>query len=260
MKKILFIIIPFILLMVPPPALAYGVVVQNDQTFSTLKTTLPDVLVTEEFGGELSGTTLRIQLHNAILNRTLLAEANLTASPAAALPIVDGLFGSDTIVLKFPTRTNFAEDAYVWLQNVPIRADSDIPIDITADFSATVLNVFVQKEGIVLAHYSPRGEVTTEIKYFTSAGKWWSGAVLINDTSDEKTVKLRFQFNGQELSREVTVQPHSLLVMGFYQGADSERFLTVPPLDGQTGYVRAEIPPGCSFQVLLGDGTQMVSM
>lgn len=259
MKKLLRLLIPLVLL-TSMKAPAFDAVVQNDHTFTSDKTVLPPIVLHEQFGGELSGVTVRVQMHNCVLNRTLLPEVNLSAYPEAATPVIDGLYGSDIILLRFPIRVNPIESALIQLQDVPIMVDAEGESDITADFSATILNIYVLKEGIRLSHYEPVTPARVVLKYFNSSGKWWSGAVLTNDTDMETDVNLTFRMNGMVLTRAVSVPARDMLIVAFYDDYGGEGYLPIPELDDQRGYVKAELPPGCELTVLAGDGTQMVSL
>ena len=262
MKKLLLIIVPLILLLVPPPAAAYTVTVQNPESFSSKAGPAGDVMIIEDFAGELSGVTMTVRLQNVALWYTI-TEQNLVSQSytdsGGLFPTALGIIGTNRITISFPAYTG-PSPAVIRLTNVWVNSQYlDSEADVKADFMAVIYGIPVERNGVVLAHWTPEMGNPTDIplnksylRYWSCEGKWWAGAALMNDSSAPADIGLAFHTRaGQEVSVSYRVPAGGTEIVAFYND---------PRLAGHSGYVRITVPPGCEASLLLGDGTQMVSM
>ncbi len=239
---------------------AFVVTVQNQTTFSSLGGQVGDLMLVEDYAGELANTTVTIRLKNSSLWYTLSEDNIVTTSYARnseSFPVILGIIGTNIIKITFPQNTLSGGVAIVKITNIWVNTQyEEGDYDILADVSAVVYGDIVTYSDIVLGHkFSEEEAVSIPIDrkylaYFSNEGNWWSAGVFINDTDSKQTFTIDFFFEEDSVSKTYSAEPHSKKVLPFYSD---------PTLRGGSGYLRVYLPPGTDFITLCGDGTQLFS-
>lgn len=241
-------------------AQAYVVSAQNPTEFNSVSGSVADILIAEEWPGELANTTITIRLKNTALWYTLTTENVWTTSYArnsAQFPSILGIIGTNTLKLNLPETTLSGGVAVVKIVNIWVNTQFESgDYDVLADVSAVIQGDIVTYPDIDLGHKFVT-DVTTTIPldkkymaYFTNDAAWWSAAVLINDTDTNKDITVTFVLTASTLTRTYSVSSHSQKILDFFNDS---------ALSGQTGYLKVYLPPGTDFMTLCGDGTQLFS-
>jgi len=256
MKKLLT---TLFMLVLAVSCFAFTATVQNVESFSSKAGPAGEIFIAEDFAGELSGVTMTVTLTNSALWYTV-TDSNLVSNSykdSGVFPSALGIIGTNRIIVSFPVYSPL-DPVVVRLTNVWINSQYfERETDATAKFSAVVYGYPIERSGVVLAHWTPSDDPggpvipldKTYLKYFSCVGKWWTGAVLINDTGGPVDVQVKFTLeDGTGFTNIYTVAPGTGEVLPLY--AD-------PRIQGHSGYIRATVPPGCGFNLLIGDGNQM---
>jgi len=232
LKALLFILISINLL-------AFDTVVQNVPVIFK-QDKVADVKFVETQSDEFTNCQVVITIQNGILLNTV-NNYNVVSGDIFSNEFeVNGTIGTNRIVIKINEDTTDLDTfSLVNVYVIPLCDECEIKYDIG------IYGTYVSQDNIIVAKKQmPPKEY---ISYFTNAGKWWTGTVIINNRDESITLYVEFHIEGNIIIKQYTVNSKDMYVIPMYNDND---------LKDKTGWFVLSLPSKVKCFTLIGDGVQ----